>query len=320
MTEEVIATIESPDAPATPEALSTPAPSATAPESAAEESGPLSGLKPRMAFEGRVKRVVLSGAFVDVGIGVDGFLHVSQIVTDSGRPVTRVADVLKEGDLVKVYVLSVKPKEQQLALTMRPPAAYDWDNLQVGMKLTNVKVVSKESFGVFVDFDGPKHGLIPLNQITRGAQLNVGDVIEQVWVTEVDAAKRRVGLTMITPPELPWSRIRKGERYSGKVTRAERSMALVDIGAERHALVRASAMNMSFADLRAIVSPGEEVTVRVIRVDPRRKVLDAVLENVAPEDYLLSAGPDEELSPFAAALKRAHQAKRLQNNHNNSNS
>ncbi len=312
VSDEVFATIDE-----SPTPVATAEPEVAGASAAEAEATPkqVSDLKPRMAFDGRVTRVTLGGAFVDVGIGVDGFLHVSQIMTDNGRPVTRVADVLKEGDIIKVYVLSVKPKENRFALTMRPPAAYDWDNLQVGMKLTNVKVVSQESFGVFVDFDGPKHGLIPLNQIPRGVkQPAVGDVIEQVWVTEVDAARRRIGLTMIEPPELPWNRIRKGERYKGQVVRVERSLVTVDIGAERDAMVRASAMNMTFADMRAIVSKGEEVTVRITRVDPGRKVLDAVLENVDPQDYLLSAGPDEELSSFAAALKRAQQIKRMQNN------
>ncbi|MCL6512508.1 MAG: S1 RNA-binding domain-containing protein, partial [Anaerolineae bacterium] len=158
----------------------------------------LASLKPRMAFTGKVTRVELGGVFVDIGVGVDGFLHISQIVSD--KPVLRVADFFRVGDEVKVYVLRVNPKRKRVDLTMHQPSAYDWSNLEVGAKLNGVRVVSVESFGVFVDFDGPKHGLIPFNLMPKGMRPKVGDRIEDVWVVEVDKSKRRIGLTMIGPP------------------------------------------------------------------------------------------------------------------------
>ncbi|GIV83374.1 MAG: hypothetical protein KatS3mg052_0381 [Candidatus Roseilinea sp.] len=205
----------------------------------------LATLKPRMAFTGRVTRVELGGVFVDIGVGVDGFLHISQIVSD--KPVLRVADVFRPNDEVQVYVLRVNTKNKRIDLTMHKPPAYDWSNLEVGAKLSGVRVVSIESFGVFVDFDGPKHGLIPFNLMPKGVRPKVGDCIDDVWVVEVDESKRRIGLTMIQPPALPWEKIKKGNRYVGKVTRVERNVAYVDIGAEREGLVRIASLNVAYA-------------------------------------------------------------------------
>ncbi|MCS6773102.1 MAG: S1 RNA-binding domain-containing protein [Anaerolineae bacterium] len=268
-------------------------------------------IKPRMAFTGRVIRVELGGAFIDIG-GLIGFLHISQIVPPDDKPVLRVADVLKENDTLTVYVSRVFPKRKRIDLTMRRPAAYGWDNLQVGMKLHNVKVVSVESFGVFVDFDGPKHALIPFNLMPKGMRPKVDDVIETAWVVEVDEPKRRIGLTMVEPPALPWERIKKGEKYPGKVVRVERNAAYVDIGAEREGVVRASSLGASFLDMRTFVTQGEEVTVKVLRADPGKRILELALEGVNPSDFALSSGPEEELSPFAVALQRAQRLKRAQ--------
>jgi transcriptional accessory protein Tex/SPT6 len=92
----------------------------------------------------------------------------------------------------------------------------------------------------------------------------------------------------------------------------ERSSAYIDIGAERDGMVRASAMNMSFVDMHALVTEGEQVTVRVTKVDPGKRQIDLALEGVNPDDYALSSGPEEELSPFAAAFARAQRIKRAQ--------
>jgi ribosomal protein S1 len=271
----------------------------------------LEALRPRMGFTGTVTRVELGGVFVDIGVGVDGFLHVSQIVSD--KPILRVADLFRVGDEITVYIQRVQPERKRIDLTMHKPPAYYWDNLQIGTKLHNVRVVSVESFGVFVDFDGPKHGLIPFNLMPKGVRPKVGEQIDTVWVVEVDESKRRIGLTMIEPPALPWEKIKKGDVYTGKVTRVERNAAYVDIGAERDGVVRLSSLGVSHADMHTFVTVGEEVKVRVLKVEPNKRQLDLTLEGFNPKDYALSSGPsDEELSPFAAALQRAQRLKRAQ--------
>jgi hypothetical protein len=45
--------------------------------------------------------------------------------------------------------------------------------------------------------------------------------------------------------------------------------------------------------------------VRVVKVDPPKKQIDLAMEGIDPEDFVLSSGPEEELSPMAAALQRA---------------
>lgn len=265
----------------------------------------LEDLKPRMALSGKVSRLELGGVHIDIGVGVDGFAHISQLVGEAGASVTRVADAFKVGDTVQVFVNRVSLERKRVDLTMRKPATYDWSNLKVGSQVYNVKVVAVESFGAFVSFDGPKDGLIPFNLMPKGLRPKVGDMIEMVWVIEVNESKNRVGMTMVEPPALPWESIQRGQEYKGKVTRFERNGAYVDIGAEREGLIRPSAIGAGYVDMRSVVSEGEDVTVKVIKVDPSRKIIDLTLPGVSADEFALSSGPEETISSFAAALMRA---------------
>lgn len=292
---------------ATPDPEATPVDNTPVAEPPAD---PLDAVKPRTHYKGKVTRVDLGGAFVDIGVGVQGHVHISQIASD--KPVTRVADVLNAGDEVDVYVARVNAARKRIDLTMLKPATYDWDNLNVGAKLSDAKVVAVESFGAFVDIDGPKHGLIPFNLMPRGDRPKVGDSIETVWVIEVNADKRRIGLTMIEPPALPWESIHRGDKFTGKVTRIERNGAYVDIGAEREGLIRTSSLGAGFVNMSTVVNIGEDVPVRVVKVDMQKRQIDLSLEGISTEEFSLSSGPDEVISPFAVAMQRAQKVKKAQ--------
>ena len=269
-------------------------------------------LQPRMQLNGKVTRLELGGLYVDIGVGVDGFAHISQLVAADGAPVTRVADAFKPGDNLDVYVTRIAALRKRVELTMRRPNAFDWSNLAIGSVLHNAKVVAVESFGAFVDFDGPKDGLIPFNLMPKGLRPKIGDLLETVWVIEVSESKNRVGLTMAEPAALPWESIERGKEYRGRVTRFERNGAYVDIGAEREGLIRPASIGAGYADMRTVVSEDEEVTVRVIKVDAVRKIIDLTLPGVDPEEFALSSGPEETISPFAVALLRAQKVAKRQ--------
>jgi small subunit ribosomal protein S1 len=263
-----------------------------------------------MGFKGKVTRVDLGGAWVNIGLDVEGYIHISHIVSQMQSPVTRVSDVLKPGDEIDVYITAVNPVLKRIALTMVRPAAYDWSDLRVGMKIEGARVVALESFGAFVDIDGPKHGLIPFNLMPKGQRPKVGDVMDAVWVIEVSEDKRRIGLTMIEPPALPWENIHRGDVLKGTVTRIERKGAFVDIGAEREGLIRSASFGSGFVNVSDFVTVGEPVSVRVVKVDPPKKQIDLAMEGIDPDDFVLSSGPEEELSPMAAALQRATRGRR----------
>lgn len=66
--------------------------------------------------EGKVVRLVPFGAFVSLEPTIDGLIHISQL--DTSR-VAKVEDVVKEGDIVKVKVLSVDPEAKRISLSRK---------------------------------------------------------------------------------------------------------------------------------------------------------------------------------------------------------
>ena len=75
-------------------------------------------LKPNMKLRGTVRNVIDFGAFVDIGVHQDGLVHISRI-TD--RFIKHPSEVLKVGDIVDVYVLSVDVSKNRISLSIKEP-------------------------------------------------------------------------------------------------------------------------------------------------------------------------------------------------------
>ena len=79
----------------------------------------LEDLKPDMELTGTVRNVIDFGAFVDIGVHQDGLVHISQL---SDRFVKHPSEVVKVGDVVTVWVISVDVQKKRIALRMKKKA------------------------------------------------------------------------------------------------------------------------------------------------------------------------------------------------------
>ena len=75
-------------------------------------------LAPGMELMGTVRNVIDFGAFVDIGVHQDGLVHISRMST---RFIKHPAEVVKVGDVIKVWVIDADVKKQRISLTMLPP-------------------------------------------------------------------------------------------------------------------------------------------------------------------------------------------------------
>lgn len=151
---------------------------------------------------GRVTSVREFGAFVDLGGGVQGLLHVSEMAW--GR-VSDPSEVVKAGDEITVKVLRVDADRQKISLGLKQLAADPWSNAGDTYRpgqLRTGRVARLADFGVFLELEPGVEGLIPLNDtgVTRDADMRkafpVGKAIEVV-VAEVDAPARRIRLSVM---------------------------------------------------------------------------------------------------------------------------
>ena len=159
---------------------------------------------PGAIVTGRVVSVREFGAFVDLGGGVQGLLHVSEM--GWGR-VVDPSQVVKVGDEVTVKVLRVDAAEgdkQKIALGLKQLMDDPWSSVEEQYAAGRIypgTVERHEKFGVFVALAPGLTGLIPMNETgvpkssDAARALPVGAAV-QVMVTEIDAASRRMRLSM----------------------------------------------------------------------------------------------------------------------------
>lgn len=174
-------------------------------ETAVNKSSSIEGLRTSAELKGMVKRIELYGAFVDIGIGVDGLLHISQL----GKPnVRNVEDVVKVGEEVTVYVLKVDLEQRRIALSLVKPPMMSWDDVREGTVVMG-KVVRLEKFGVFVEIGAERPGMIHVSELASGYVnspsdvVNVGDDV-RAQIIKVNKKKKRIDLSLKAlemPPE-----------------------------------------------------------------------------------------------------------------------
>ena len=154
-------------------------------------------LEPKMKVAGKILKTSLAGAVVDVGVGVPGVIHISKISKES---VTRVADVLKEGQDVEVWIQRSDPEKKKIELTMLEPLGMDWREIQTDMELVG-KVTRIEKYGVFVDIDAERPGLVHISEMAHGFVRTPSDIVQKgdevnVKVLKVNRRKKQIKLSM----------------------------------------------------------------------------------------------------------------------------
>jgi len=162
----------------------------------------INDLKTGLEVRGKVKRIELFGAFVDIGVGKDALLHISQL----GKPnVRNVEDVVKADEEITAYILKVDPAEGRIALSLVKPPTFSWDSLHEGDILEG-SVVRVENFGAFVDIGAERPGMVHVSELADGYVKSPSDVVKvgekvKVRVLKVNRKKRQIDLSMKSPEE-----------------------------------------------------------------------------------------------------------------------
>ncbi len=157
----------------------------------------LGDLVPRQEIKGTVKRLELYGAFVDIGIGQDALLHISQLGKTNVR---NVEDVVKVGDEITAYVLKVDLEAKRVALSLMRPPALTWDEIREGMVLSGT-VTRLESYGAFIDVGAERDAMVHVSELSSGYVnspsdvVKVGDTVEG-RVIKINRKKRQIDMSL----------------------------------------------------------------------------------------------------------------------------
>jgi len=158
-------------------------------------------IQPGDIYEGTVNGIAEFGAFVDIGYGVEGLVHLSELTYGRRRP---VEEIVQKKDKVKVKVLKVDPETGKVSLSIKQTKPHPWETIEedypVGMILEGA-VIRILTFGAIIELSEGVTGLLHISQISNDKirkvedVLNVGDVVK-VRVLEVLKEERKVKLSM----------------------------------------------------------------------------------------------------------------------------
>lgn len=295
----------------------------------AEEGGArprkLKDLQPGMELEGKVTSIALYGVFVDVGVGRDGLVHISEM---SDTRIDTPSDMVAIGDTVKVKIKSVDPEARRISLTMRTGsgekgeggrsrggkpkrAEVDKDRLgsmRVGDVVDGV-ITGFAPFGAFADIGVGKDGLVHVSELAEGRVEKAEDAVKvgdryQFKVLEVDPEGTRISLSLRRAQRTQkMQQLEPGQVLDGTVSGIAPFGAFVDIGVGRDGLVHISALSTSRVNkVEDVVKVGDKVTVKVLEVDQQSKRISLTMRLDDPEGG--AAGDDEDYSSNAAPAPR----------------
>lgn len=172
---------------ATPEA----APAAAVEQADTAEGAPVVRmLSVGQQVKGTVKRITEFGAFVDIGVGRDGLVHISEL---SAKRVGKVSDVLQDGQEVQLWIKKLDRDRNRISLTMIEPGKRTIRDLQKG-EVVEGTVTRLLPYGAFIDIGIGRDALLHVREMGEGFIAKPEDVVQvgqTVEVRVIDIARRR---------------------------------------------------------------------------------------------------------------------------------
>ena len=158
-------------------------------------------IQPGDIYEGTVNGIAEFGAFVDIGYGVEGLVHLSELTYGRRRP---VEEIVKKKDRVKVRVLKVDADTGKVSLSIKQTKPHPWETIEEDYPVGSIlegAIIRILTFGAIVELSEGVTGLLHISQISNDKirkvedALRVGDVVK-VRVLEVLKEERKVKLSM----------------------------------------------------------------------------------------------------------------------------
>ena len=152
---------------------------------------------------GRVASVREFGAFVDLGGGVQGLLHVSEM---GWSRVSDTSQVVKPGDEITVKVLRVDEDKQKISLGLKQLTADPWSTVpetyEVGQVRTG-RVTRVAEFGAFVELEPGVEGLAhastfaPTGRSEGWSSRSPPGMTGAFEILSIDLEKKRIGVALV---------------------------------------------------------------------------------------------------------------------------
>lgn len=228
---------------------------------------------------GKVVSVAEYGAFVELGEGIEGLIHVSEMSWT--KRVKHANQVLQVGQNVEVQVLAIDSENRKISLGMKQLQTNPWlemkDTYPPGTIIEG-EVKSVTDFGVFIGIEDGIDGLVHISDFSWSKRVNhpsemfkKGDKVRAV-VLGVDTENERFSLGVKQLEADPWSQIETkygiGTQHEVKVTKTVDFGAFVELESDIEGLIHISELTTDkIATVEDFVKPGAKLKAEVITID-----------------------------------------------------
>ncbi|MBW6490221.1 MAG: 30S ribosomal protein S1 [Lentimicrobium sp.] len=161
--------------------------------------------------KGKVVVIADYGAFIEITVGVEGLIHVSEM--SWSQHLRTAQDFLKVGDEVEAVILTLDREERKMSLGIKQLIPDPWTNIKEKYPLNSkheATVRNFTNFGIFVELEEGVDGLIHISDLSWSKKIKhpaeftkIGETIE-VMVLDVDVENRRLSLGHKQLEENPW--------------------------------------------------------------------------------------------------------------------
>lgn len=237
---------------------------------------------PGAVLGGRVASVMEFGAFVDLGGGIQGLLHVSEMGWSRG---TKPSEIVSAGDQITVKVLRVDEATQKISLGMKQLLDDPWTAVATTYEVGQVRtgrVTRVAEFGAFVELEPGIEGLAhastfaPTGRAGGWAKSIAVGLTGAFEILTIDVAQKRIGVALVEEGSARAARaasaedaIVPGAIVTGKVERHEKFGVFVFLSPGRTGLMPFAETGVDRdMDMLKAFPIGSEVEVAVLEVDP----------------------------------------------------
>jgi small subunit ribosomal protein S1 len=272
------------------------------------ESDPWDDIETRFPLEtrvtGRVTNITDYGAFVELGSGIEGLVHVSEMswVKKNVHP----GKIVSTSQEVEVMVLEVDSEKRRISLGLKQCMENPWEDFTgrypVGTKVSG-EIKNITEFGLFVGLEDEIDGMVHMSDLDWNlsgddalAAFSKGQTVEAV-VLDVDMEKERVSLGVKQLDGDPFESLgdlRRGSTVTCEVTAVTDGGLEVGVGdADVSAFIRRSDLSRDREDQRPErFNVGDKLDAMVTNIDQRArriglsiKALEIAEEKEAVEQY-----------------------------------
>jgi small subunit ribosomal protein S1 len=234
--------------------------------------------------KGTVVNVMSYGAFIKLEEGIEGLVHISEMSWT--KRINHPSEMLSVGDEVEVAVLLINKDRQEISLGIKQTQDNPWELVDekypIGKEVVGT-VRNLTNYGAFIEIEEGIDGLLhvsdmswvrkishPNEVVTKGQQITCR-------ILSVDKKNRRIALGLKQLTEDPWEK-RIPEKYQpnqlvkGTVTKITNFGVFISLEDDLEGLLHISELaNHKVENPEDIVKVGEEIEVKILRVDPEER-------------------------------------------------